>query len=83
MTKLTWNQQRALQNLERFPDGAPTRWLADPYAYFQPYLCGASARSAVMALVAKGLAECSDARSPMRYRLTPAGIARAAMQEGR
>ncbi len=78
---LTWNQQRALDNLSHYPDGATPRQLADPFAYFHPYLCGASARSAVMALVRKGLAEVSSAGAPMRYRLTAAG--RSALAEGR
>lgn len=71
--KLTWNQRRALENLDRHPDGAPARLLADPAVGIYPYLCGASARSAAMALVRKGFAEVSDAGSPMRYRITPIG----------
>lgn len=77
--KLTWNQKRALENLDRYPDGAPTKLLADPMVGIYPYLCGASARSAARALVRKGFAEVSDASSPMRYRITEAG--RAALRE--
>lgn len=77
--KLTWNQRRALENLGRFPDGASPREIADLPVGIHPWLCGASARSAVMALVRKGLAECHDTRSPLRYRITPAG--RAALEK--
>lgn len=81
--KLTWNQKRALENLDRYPDGASPREIADLPAGIYPWLCGASARSAVTALVRKGFAECHDTRSPMRYRITKAGRQALATSGGR
>ncbi len=80
--RLTWNQRRGLENLNRFPDGASARDLADPH-FSYPYLRAATSRSVIMALAAKGLAECYDARSPMRYRITDAGRALLDKMEGR
>lgn len=83
--KLTWNQRRAATNM--LAAGAETpvtpREIADLGWGQYPYLCGASARSAIMALVRKGLAEVVSAGSPMTYRLTPAGREALAAAEGR
>lgn len=71
--KLTWNQRRALENLVQYPSGASSGMLADMGVRIHPYLCGASARTAVMALVRKGLAEIVSAGTPMRFRITSEG----------
>ena len=78
-SELTWNQHRALRNLAKHGPATP-RECADPFEYFTPYLCGASARSALMALVRKGLAKCIPT-SPLRYEATEAGRALLARAE--
>lgn len=72
--KLTLNQQRALENTAAMGIGAQvtSRQIADSSWGVHPYLCGASARTALMALSRKGLVECIPT-SPIRYRITPAG----------
>jgi len=77
--KLTWNQRRALENLSYCPNGAPPRGVADQFCGIYPYLCGATARSALVALNGKGLVDCFG--SPLRYRITDAG--RRALEESR
>lgn len=75
MSGLTWNQRRALERLSERQGGSSPREIAEPFRYFAPYLCGSGARSALMALVRKGLAEVASAGSPIRYRITEAGRA--------
>lgn len=79
--KLTWNQRRALENLSRSIGSATSSELSDAYHGIYPYLCGASARTALMALARKGLAECIPT-SPIRYKITSAGRAALAAKEG-
>lgn len=72
--KLTWNQRRALERMAARGDdpyGLTTAQMAE-LPDVRPYLCGASARTAAMALVRKGLAECIPV-SPLHYRITEAG----------
>jgi hypothetical protein len=78
--KLTWNQRRALENVAAHGVGAEVtpRQIRDPSWGVLPYLCGASARSALTSLTRKGLVECIPT-SPFRYRITPAG--RAALEK--
>lgn len=80
--KLTWNQRRALENLAGCTGSVSSRMLADPSHGVFPYLCGASARTAVMALVRKCLAEVTSTNSPMLFRITPAGRQALATSKG-
>lgn len=76
--KLTWNQRRALERLVICAFEGTPREIAESPASGGNYLCGSAARTALMALTRKGLAECIST-SPMRYRITPAG--RAALEK--
>jgi len=70
--KLTWNQRRALERLVDCGGDATPRNVAEPPRLGGNYLCGSAARTTLMALARKGLAECIPA-SPIRYRITAAG----------
>lgn len=77
--KLTWNQRRALTNLMNFgEEGASSRQCSESPRLGGNYLCGSAARTALMALERKGMAN-SFSSSPIRYRITDAG--RRALEE--
>jgi len=81
--KLTWNQRRALENLNKFGDnlaGASSRDIAEGNFGCSPCLCGSAARSALMALERKELVR-SFSFNPIRYRITEAG--KAALEGGK
>lgn len=72
--KLTWNQQRALENTVAMGIGAEVtpRQISERYHGVYPFLCGASARSALKSLTRRGLVE-RIPTSPIRYSITPSG----------
>jgi len=78
--RLTWNQFRALKNLERLGGEAPAKNVGESYHGLFPYLCGDSARSALYALERRGLVEVSS-RAPLSYRLSDAARAALARSE--
>lgn len=73
MAKLTWNQHRALVRLRPFRTGATPSQIGEQFSFSQNYLCGSAARTALMALARKGLAEMVST-APIKYRITAAGL---------
>ena len=82
---LTWNQERALQNLAKYAGAVTPRQISEPFAYFNQYLCVSAARAALGGLARKGFAEAVNSTvGPRRYRITDAGrraLAEAARDE--